>query len=125
MSVEVDWLRAQIQARKATAEAAAAVYPPPWTFRPDPHSEHERDNFIWDADEPFIKSCVQCEHSGIHREPGEHIAWNDPRQIIADCEKDLALLDMAEPEVTSVDVVALIARGYIHRPGYPFEDATS
>lgn len=72
----------------------------------------------------------------------DHVAANDPRDTIARCDSELAILDMAEREIAAApegswdwdsadevsrastleDVVRLLAQGYRHRPGYRAED---
>lgn len=85
----VEWLRPLIEARKATAEAAAYRGVTVWHAR-----QHPADNgivvddggeiVVYDEGEPTLKQAM-------------HIALNDPRQIIADCDKDLAILDQHPP----------------------------
>lgn len=92
----VGWVRPLIEARKTAAEAAT---PGPWTAKqvvywapPDPDIWQ-----IWAGSEVVV-SHQHHEGGGIDSEANaEHIAWNDPRQIIADCTKDLALLDQHPP----------------------------
>lgn len=78
----LSWLREQIEARKALAEAAS---PGPWTANAE-HDEVLAADGITVAD-GFALSGRQL------RATVDHIVFNDPRQIIADCEYDLATLD--------------------------------
>lgn len=132
----VVWLRRTIEGDKAAAGEAAKVYPPPWTLHEKNPGGDERDWDIHDAEDTFIKACSTCEHSGIHQAPGEHIVRHDPRDVVADCDFKLQLLDLhhlsdrscdhcdtGDPYTTvSTDYPCptldlLIAR-YRHRPGY-------
>jgi hypothetical protein len=140
VSEMVEWLRATIEGDKAAAEEAAKVYPPPWTLREKDPGGDERDWDIHEAEYAFIKACSTCEHSGIHEAPGRHIAIHDPRDTIARCDAELAILDLyaeadykrdhpgpADPtHLTTAflaigEAVGLIGDGYRHRDGWKDE----
>lgn len=76
------WTRQQIEARKALAESAS---PSPWAANAE-HSE------VLAVDGEFVADGFALSGNQL-RNTVDHIAWNDPRQIIADCEADLAVLE--------------------------------
>ena len=123
----LSWTRQQIEARKALAESAS---PSPWSANAE-HDEVLAEDGERVAD-GFALSGNQL------RNTVDHIVFNDPRQIIADCEADLGILDDHEPGWAGLkrDVrvcmacdaergdrwpcrtVRRIAAGYQYRPGY-------
>lgn len=76
------WLRPLVEARKATAEAAAARSTADW------HRTGGYDNAVYDGN----GDVVVYDEGTPTEEEADHIAFNDPRQIIADCEYHLAEL---------------------------------
>lgn len=147
MSDQIEWLRTQIQDRKAKAEAAEQG---PWRI----HSRHRNVVMGTDLidsvgvagdreDTPPLFTGQTSNRGQRSYKDAEHIVANDPRDTIARCDTDLAILDMAEREIAAAperswdwdsadevsrastleDVVRLLAQGYRHRPGYPFKDA--
>lgn len=77
----VSWIRRQIEARKALAESAS---PSPWTA----NAEHDE---VLAADGERVADGFALSGNQL-RNTVDHIVFNDPRQIIADCEADLATL---------------------------------
>lgn len=137
----VAWLRTQVEARKTAAKLAA------------------REGGAWTQDGVHTGNISSLGGQVVYDEgsPDEyqaaHIALNDPQDVIARCEAELAILDLydrtlaivrtpvdlralaaekpviremrardyldAERELcVLVPVVALLASGYRHRPGY-------
>lgn len=127
---QIEWLRTQIQDRKATAEAASQGE---WVNEGGSiHVGHETN---------LVVDWV------YERTDAAHIVDNQPRDTIARCDSELALLDLhsssEDPHAPSdrtcdhcdtgdpyctVDMtypcrtVRLLAQGYRHRPGYPREE---
>ncbi|MFD7705679.1 DUF6221 family protein [Streptomyces sp. NPDC059786] len=87
MSEIADFLRARYTERRAIAEAAS---PGPWR----PNAEHDEviavDGIT--VAEGFALSGRQL------RATVDHIAANDPADVIADCDSKLAIVDMHPPE---------------------------
>jgi hypothetical protein len=88
-SALVDWVRPLIEARKTAAEAAAYRGVADWSSRKHPSDtaivmDGAGEIVVYDEGEPT-------------EEQAAHIALNDPRQIIADCERDLTSLDEHAP----------------------------
>ena len=150
MSSEEDpvaWLRAQIEERKAAAEAAT---PGPW----EPEGDDPTDDEVYtggDDDASFGWRLAICRGPRSH-ENMLHIAANDPRDTIARCEAELAILDEHDESDTPEELrhghweghgsnerwirdepndcpvcreespcrtVRLLAGGYKYRPGFP------
>lgn len=142
------WVRAQIVARNALAEEAHGAS---WTVAEylKEHPDGGADSYLAlvDADEETELFSVTVPGSGADEEDLAHIAFNDPRQIIADCEYDLATLDEHRrldeyfpdlgfavsaccgcafdsteehntPDARDCPVVKRLAYRYRHRPGY-------
>lgn len=117
----LSWTRQQIEARKALAEAAS---PSPWSA----NAEHDE---VLAVDGERVADGFALSGNQL-RNTVDHIVFNDPRQIIADCEADLGILDDHDGshECTSMDdnclwildgdcpTVRRIAARYQHRPGY-------
>lgn len=141
----VAWLRAQVEARKAAAEAAsegpwdASAVTPSWAgFTEQPLApakvaclDDDEDNCLFVA----LRFGLPPERNEAN---AAHIAANDPRDTIARCEAELAILDEHGPDDTfgpgdvcccacgdrpqvpfPCRTVRLLAGGYRHRPGYP------
>jgi len=143
----VEWLRPLIEARKATAEAAAAG---PWSYSPGERGQNDiivalpPQEFIRHGPSSF-KGAVAV--TGPTGNPGskldaEHIALNDPRDVIARCDFELSVLDehaydpmngcgrcadgirwvRSQPLVNPVDfpckTVRLLGLAYRHFDGY-------
>lgn len=92
------WLRQQIETRKALAESAS---PGPWTA----NAEHDE---VLAVDGERVADGFALSGNQL-RNTVDHIVWNDPRQIIADCEADLAALGLHDdlhdcPTATSSQV---------------------
>jgi hypothetical protein len=116
----VKWLREQVTQRLETAKVATATAPPPWRAADD-----ESDSWIvTDATgEPLI-----YDEGTPSLGEARHIALNDPQDVIARCEAELAILDLHEgeygPEHPCKDWLypckstRLLASGYRHREGY-------
>lgn len=107
----VAWLRAQVEARKALAEAATQV---PW----EPEGDDLTDDEVWiDVDGEQWRHVI-CRGPQSH-ENMLHVALNDPRDVIARCEAELAILDEHGPDDTfGPDDVCCCACG--DRPQVPF-----
>lgn len=130
----VAWLRSQIEERK---QAALTAFPGPWTPDADGYAVvcAEDGEHIADG---FSLSNRQLRATVVH------IALNDPCDVIARCDTELAILnehygptacrmcsdripdEMRTPgsdlwlrqEPSPCKTVRLIAQGYRHRPGY-------
>jgi hypothetical protein len=142
----VAWLRAQVEARLALARDAADGDSGEW-FTGDKWNVYRAEDIApyEDADEHDL-----VVYGNVKPQSG-HIAANDPRDTIARCEGELAILDEHAPrngydqpegDLTPVctccaddrmygyaypcRTVRLLARGYRHRAGYPegFANAT-
>jgi hypothetical protein len=89
MSEMVVWLRTQIEARKATAEAATDG---PWIVVTNPE---DRDS-ITILGGPEGREHVFYDPLGVDEAGRDfaHVALNDPRDTIARCEAELAILDL-------------------------------
>lgn len=93
----LSWLRRQIETRKALAGEAHGAS---WAVldqlveRLDGGAD-DRVTLV-DADDRTELFSVTVPGSGLDEDDVAHIAFNDPRQIIADCEADLATLDQCE-----------------------------
>jgi len=131
----LSWTRQQIETRKALAEAASGES---WTAR----RVMDVGYMVADEDGGNAVARLWVEMSdlvdGFHSvgvnplDTSKHIAFNDPRQLIADCEADLAILDDHDGshECASVEdncmwildgdcpTVRRIASRYRHRAGY-------
>ena len=114
------WLRAQVVARLAAAKLAA------------------REGGKWTQDGVNTGNISSLGGQVVYDEgsPDEyqaaHIALNDPQDVIARCEAELAILDEHGPSEVAPDAcrrckgglafpcrtVRLLASGYRHRPGY-------
>jgi Family of unknown function (DUF6221) len=82
----VTWLRSQVEARKATAEAATCAVP--WEAEGDDPTDDE----VWiDVDGQEWRLVIL--RGPDSHENMLHVAANDPRDTIARCEMELAVLD--------------------------------
>jgi hypothetical protein len=113
------WLRAQVEADKAAAEAAT---PGEWAALDDGVMSIE-DEDQWP---------VGVTQSRRDREDRVHIAIHDPRDVVADCDAKLAILGRYERQAAKygencmeedrawilASVVRLLASGYRHRDGW-------
>lgn len=143
MSELVEWLRPLIVARKATAQSAT---PGPWSYNPG-KQWHDGDDFVsltdpqefvgYGGPSPFRGAVAITGPAGNVQSmaDAEHIALNDPRDVIARCDFELALLDTYEAwketaerdasKVDALDVLAWavlrLATAYRHFDGYKEE----
>lgn len=122
----IAWVRGQIEADKAAAEKA---YGMSWIA-----DDVIEDGAVWILSEDM--------HLGqIEPASASHVARHDPRDVIARCDSDLAIIDAHSrtphrcplPVVTSADgqlwaedegpcyTLRLLAQGYQHRDGYRAE----
>lgn len=128
----LSWTRQQIEARKALAEEAHGAS---WALldqlveRLDGGAD-DRVALV-DADDRRELVSVTLPGPGLDEDDLAHIAFNDPRQIIADCEADLAelgrhsenavhdceLCGEYEPDFPCTYLRRQAYR-YRHRPGY-------
>lgn len=114
----VAWLREQVQARLATAKKAATVAGSVW----------RAGHFF---DEAGISTAGILSESGSpladtltrdDEEMAPHIALNDPADVIARCEAELAILDEHGPAADyPADYPAKCQRCITGRRGYPDE----
>lgn len=124
----LSWLRREVEAEKAAAEALDGKA---WTVADD------GDDFAYldiEGGGRTANSCGCCGVGTLDKAEAVHIALHDPRDTIARCEAELALLDELLPELESAEEViraewnagpdlsgalirALLA-AYRHRPGY-------
>jgi hypothetical protein len=81
----VAWLRSAILARKAAAEAAT---PGPWEFEPD-----DEVFTVYDGEHGDLVGQTVAFTRRRAEANGGHIAMNDPTDILARCEAELAILD--------------------------------
>ncbi|MER7361901.1 DUF6221 family protein [Nonomuraea wenchangensis] len=79
------WTRQQIETRKALAESAS---PWPWSA----NAEHDE---VLAVDGERVADGFALSGNQL-RNTVDHIVWNDPLKIIADCEADLTILDLHE-----------------------------
>ena len=108
----VAWLRAQVEARKSAAGALAAVLGGHWLVR-----LNDDDDFDFTVRAADID--VEPASDAWRRDAADHIAANDPRDTIARCEAELAILDEHGPDDTfGPDDLCCCACG--DRPQVPF-----
>lgn len=126
MTVDMlSWTRQQIEARKALAESAS---PSPWSA----NAEHDE---VLAVDGERVADGFALSGNQL-RNTVDHIVFNNPRQIIADCEADLAVLELHDdlhdcvtPTSSQVfpagdhdeipcPALQWLAFRYRHRPGY-------
>lgn len=126
----VAWLREQVQARLETAKAAAGDSGPSW------HCGTGYGAGMIEADGGEI---VVYDEGRPSEDEAAHIALNDPRDVTARCEAELAILDACMPdnsteaalergdisteeyvteEIAGARIVRLLARAYRHREGW-------
>ena len=123
----VDWLRQEIESRKAFATLAAREFSAIWTAEADSRLVASR----WIIGDDMPATAL------------EHIVLNDPRDVIARCDAELALLDEHPPAthratwdreericdrcrydegldtfVYPCPTVLAVASAYRHRPGF-------
>lgn len=97
MEEMLTWLRATIEGDKARAEQATAG---DWESVVDDHGRGQVDASVWSESIGYY--ITEKVSSGPrHREDAAHIAIHDPRDTIARCEAELALLDLHEHVETS------------------------
>jgi Family of unknown function (DUF6221) len=134
----VAWLRAQVEARKAAAEAAT---PGPWVFEGDDPTDDELYTiFDTGPDHLFAQTVAFTRHRQVAN--GQHMAWNDPRDAIARCEAELGIIEAHDrpkhycplpvlpgihsqlwtPEEGPCWTLRLLLSAYRHRPGYCEDD---
>ncbi|MGA4989899.1 DUF6221 family protein [Nonomuraea bangladeshensis] len=125
----LSWLKATIEGDKAAAKANGGET---WTA----HDEGADDNWTLDIGDGHKtgESCGCCCKGTLDEVEAEHMARHDPRDTIARCEAELALLDKLLPELEQADdlilgewgssddlakklLVTLVA-GRRHRPGF-------
>jgi hypothetical protein len=130
----VAWLRAAIEARKATAMATSRRkdLSLAWVLRGHP----SESAMIRDGD----GLVVVYDEGTPNDEEAAHMVLNDPQDTVARCEAELAILDACAPSksteaaleagdisteeyvtgaVMGSQVIRLLAGGYKHRPGFP------
>jgi hypothetical protein len=125
----LSWLRQQIEARKALAEEAHGAS---WAMldqlveRLDGGAD-DRAVLVDDDDRTELIG-VTLPGSGLDEDDLAHIAFNDPRQIIADCGTDLEIADLHGRDAMDacraccgyfpcLTLLAVVSR-YRNRPGY-------
>jgi hypothetical protein len=86
----VNWLRERVEQRLAKARAAS---PGPWFSWIEGRDGWGGDSFIGTEGAADLYVTVSGTHHPQWQADQDFIAANDPQQIIADCEADLALLD--------------------------------
>ncbi|SET49974.1 DUF6221 family protein [Nonomuraea wenchangensis] len=129
----LSWTRQQIEHRKSLAEEAHGAS---WEVRgrlsERPDGGADDLVAVVDAEDGTELFGVALPSPGVDEDDLAHIAFNDPQQIITDCQADLAILDDHEGshECAGVDdncmwildgdcpTVRRIASRYRHRPGY-------
>ena len=79
----VTWLREQIEARKRTASVRVLEPDGPWRL----------DGGAWDAGTGIISDSGRSVAVAIGDYAARHIVASDPRDTIARCEAELAILD--------------------------------
>ncbi|MFC4006606.1 DUF6221 family protein [Nonomuraea purpurea] len=94
----LSWTRQQIETRKALAEEAHGAS---WALQDQliERTDGGADDraALLDAEDRTELVSVTLPGPGLDEDDLKHIAFNDPRQIIADCEADLGILDDHEP----------------------------
>lgn len=130
----LSWTRQQIETRKALAEVASGEV---WAHDVYLVQISGNGGFeqarLYEADDNDLLISYRYGEQGLTEDDLAHVAFNDPRQIIADCEEDLYLLDChsGSHECASPDdncmwilneedcpTLKAKARSYRHRPGY-------
>lgn len=105
------WLRTQIAEREAAARAAMGFGRGEW----------KRDGcyVVDEADERVV-----YDEGSPNEDQAEHIALNDPRTVLAQCEAHTALLALAKHARAAAGwayaepIVEVVASAYRHSPGY-------
>ena len=128
----VAWLRQVIEGDKA---AAVAATPGPWAFEGDDITDDDLYS-VHDGEHGDLVGQTVAFTRDRQVENGEHMARQNPLNVIADCEAKLAILDFcalaaviaaAEPSLlgpahSKAAVLELVLRdlasGYRHREGY-------
>ena len=129
------WLREQVKQRLETAKEACHGGEGNWWRR-------LRDLYVDgepvpagalfegepEVDDPesgvFLAEIVVYDEGRPSDEQFAHIALNDPQDVIARCEAELAILDACVRGIRSgrallaEEIRSLVASGYRHRPGY-------
>jgi hypothetical protein len=127
----LSWLRQQIELRRSLAELASGES---WAAR----RVMDVGYMVADKDSGTAVARLWVEMGdlvdGFHSaganplDTSKHIAFNDPRQIIADCETDLEIADLHGRDAMDacracggyfpcLTLLAVVSR-YRHRPGY-------
>ncbi|MBG0828533.1 hypothetical protein HS041_12215 [Planomonospora sp. ID67723] len=120
------WLREQITARKTLTEAAGSL---DWSVG---NAVSRTDCFIDTGDGGRMAISCGCYSGGtLNKEEADHIAANDPRDVIARCEAELRIIGLhsampgQHPDFCWHDkhelpcpTVRLLALPYADRPGY-------
>lgn len=132
MNEAIGWLRGQVEARLLVARSTAAYGSGHWA----PTKNDDFDWTIHDAGDVMPREAALADLWG--EAPAVFIADNDPQDVIARCEAELAIITRCEavleafaspadrlwPDVTrrerthSRATVHDIASGYRHRDGY-------
>ena len=139
------WLRLAILVRRDVAMKAT---PGPWEFEGDDATDDELFT-VHDGEHGDLIGQPVAFTRGRQVANGQHMAMNDPRDVIARCEAELAIMDEHAPEWIDYRdgdgierasreciaceppgtpdnypcrTVILLASGYRHWPGYREED---
>jgi hypothetical protein len=122
----VAWLREQVQARKAAAEAAAG---PDWFLDSSDDADERSVRYTGPSTLRPGELADYCIADRVDVLDAAHIALNDPQDVIARCEAELEILlefstrhdDATERQREWIGLrlaVRLLASGYKHREGY-------
>lgn len=133
----IAFTRAQILARRTLAEAATSG---PWQWDLSERGSDQGPRLVSDTDDDpdgvisgwaswHGPNEIDAYGLEISAEDRAHIEANDPRDVIARCDSDLAILDEINRTFAYEDyghaladsVVRLLAQGYHHRDGWKAE----
>jgi hypothetical protein len=140
----LSWLRDVIEGDKSLAEVAASSerygvkYTGHWTYTLGDDLVYQERRRVPGAAGIVGRSCSCCGPASLgHPHDLMHVATHDPRDTIARCEAELALLDEMIPIIEELDDIAMgeglgsvaygeptyllvqkLASGYRHRPGF-------
>lgn len=129
----VAWLRQQIKADRAAATEAADGDSGNWFMGDKWNVYRAEDENRYDLDCPDEQNALVC--WGNVKPQSEHIAIHDPRDVLARCDADLAIVDLCARVIREDEgqeywsdgwaglgvarvVLGGIAAAYRHRPGY-------
>lgn len=108
------WLRATIEGDKAAAEKVRAEV---WTAYEEPWEKGESAMIKVGESGRDGYSCGCCTTGSLDPDRAAHMAIHDPRDTIARCEADLALLDEHAVDDTGFGKYCRVCSEYSTKPG--------